>query len=98
VNIVDDEPATTADWLPVYSAAIGAPTPGNAGKHAAPMGRPVSNAKALSLGWKPQVASWRTGFSRADAARDNADNADNAEPADVKRTDGSRMNGAARTR
>ena len=63
VNIVDDEPATTADWLPVFSAALGAPTPGTAGRHAAPMGRPVSNAKALSLGWKPQVPSWRTGFA-----------------------------------
>ncbi|GAA4234652.1 NAD(P)-dependent oxidoreductase [Actinomadura meridiana] len=68
VNVVDDEPATTADWLPVYSAAIGAPTPGNAGKHAAATGRPVSNATALSLGWKPQVASWRTGFSQMNAA------------------------------
>ncbi|MFA1537636.1 NAD-dependent epimerase/dehydratase family protein [Actinomadura monticuli] len=70
VNIVDDEPATTADWLPVYSAAIGAPHPGSAGKHAASTGRPVSNAKALSLGWKPRVTSWRTGFARMDAASD----------------------------
>ncbi|MBT2208247.1 MULTISPECIES: NAD(P)-dependent oxidoreductase [Actinomadura] len=62
VNIVDDEPATTADWLPVYSASLGAPLPGTA-RHAAAMGRPVSNAKALSLGWKPQVPSWRTGFA-----------------------------------
>ncbi|WP_131741365.1 NAD-dependent epimerase/dehydratase family protein [Actinomadura roseirufa] len=62
VNIVDDEPATTADWLPVYSAALGAPVPGK-GRHAAATGRPVSNAKALSLGWKPQVPSWRTGFA-----------------------------------
>ncbi|WP_433476715.1 NAD-dependent epimerase/dehydratase family protein [Spirillospora sp. CA-142024] len=68
VNIVDDEPATTADWLPVYSAALGAPTPGSAGKHAAATGRPVSNAKARSLGWKPQVASWRTGFAEMDAS------------------------------
>ncbi|MEU8347180.1 Nucleoside-diphosphate-sugar epimerase [Actinomadura meyerae] len=64
VNIVDDEPATTADWLPVYSAAIGAPHPGSAGKHAATTGRPVSNAKALELGWKPRVTSWRTGFAQ----------------------------------
>ncbi|MGP4029586.1 NAD-dependent epimerase/dehydratase family protein [Actinomadura sp. 3N407] len=68
VNVVDDEPATTADWLPVYSAALGAPTPGSAGKHAATTGRPVSNARALSLGWKPQVASWRTGFSQMDGS------------------------------
>ena len=63
VNIVDDEPATTAEWLPVYSAALGAPTPGSAGKHAATTGRPVSNAKALGLGWKPQTPSWRAGFA-----------------------------------
>lgn len=68
VNIVDDEPVTTADWLPVYSAAIGAPHPGSAGKHAAATGRPASNAKALDLGWKPQVTSWRTGFARMDDA------------------------------
>ena len=63
VNVVDDEPATSADWLPLYSAALGAPTPGTA-RHAAAIGRPVSNAKALSLGWKPQVPSWRTGFAQ----------------------------------
>ncbi|MEU5876661.1 NAD(P)-dependent oxidoreductase [Spirillospora sp. NPDC047279] len=62
VNIVDDEPATTADWLPVYSAALGAPLPANA-RHAAATGRPVSNAKALDLGWKPQIPSWRLGFA-----------------------------------
>ncbi|MEU8123309.1 NAD(P)-dependent oxidoreductase [Spirillospora sp. NPDC049024] len=66
VNVVDDEPATTADWLPVYSAALGAPGPGSAGKHAATTGRPVSNAKALGLGWKPQVPSWRIGFAQMD--------------------------------
>lgn len=70
VNVVDDEPATTADWLPVYSAAIGAPHPGSAGKHAATTGRPVSNAKALDLGWKPQVTSWRTGFAQMETAAD----------------------------
>ncbi|WP_396450552.1 NAD-dependent epimerase/dehydratase family protein [Actinomadura sp.] len=68
VNIVDDEPATTADWLPVYSATIGAPHPGSAGKHAATTGRPVSNAKALSLGWKPRFTSWRTGFAQMETA------------------------------
>jgi nucleoside-diphosphate-sugar epimerase len=63
VNIVDDVPATTAEWLPVYRAALaGAPTPGTA-KHAAATGRPVSNAKAKKLGWKPRIASWRDGFA-----------------------------------
>jgi nucleoside-diphosphate-sugar epimerase len=72
VNIVDDEPARTADWLPVYSAALGAPTPGEAGRHAAATGRPVSNAKALGLGWKPQVPSWRTGFADMHKGRSSA--------------------------
>ncbi len=62
VNIVDDEPATAEEWLPVYSEAIGAPTPGVA-RHAAAIGRPVSNAKARGLGWKPTYATWRTGFA-----------------------------------
>ncbi|MFG2006685.1 NAD-dependent epimerase/dehydratase family protein [Spirillospora sp. NPDC048911] len=63
VNIVDDEPATTADWLPVYCAALGVPLPDRGtGRHAAETGRPASNAKALDLGWKPQIPSWRLGF------------------------------------
>jgi len=61
VNIVDDEPATTADWLPVFCAALGAPTPGTA-RHAAAIGRPISNAKAKKLGWKPRLSTWRDGF------------------------------------
>ncbi|MGI5166864.1 NAD-dependent epimerase/dehydratase family protein [Spirillospora sp. CA-253888] len=68
VNIVDDEPATSAEWLPVYSAALGAPTPGTA-RHAAATGRAVSNARAKELGWKPLVASWRTGFADTDRDR-----------------------------
>lgn len=62
VNIVDDEPARAAEWLPVYSSLLGAPTPHPA-RHAAGTGRPVSNAKARSLSWKPQTPSWRTGFA-----------------------------------
>ncbi|MBE1533455.1 NAD-dependent epimerase/dehydratase family protein [Actinomadura algeriensis] len=62
VNIVDDEPAMTADWLPVFTAALGAPVPRGA-RHAAETGRPVSNAKARGLGWKPAVGSWRAGFA-----------------------------------
>ncbi|MFC9973670.1 NAD-dependent epimerase/dehydratase family protein [Spirillospora sp. NPDC127200] len=68
VNVVDDEPATTAEWLPVYSAALGAPAPGKA-RHAAATGRAVSNARAKELGWKPLVASWRTGFADMDRDR-----------------------------
>ncbi|MBW8485375.1 NAD-dependent epimerase/dehydratase family protein [Actinomadura parmotrematis] len=63
VNIVDDEPAQNAEWLPVYSAALGAPTPATP-RHAAATGRPVSNARAAELGWKPRIPSWREGFAR----------------------------------
>ncbi|WP_433332814.1 NAD-dependent epimerase/dehydratase family protein [Spirillospora sp. CA-294931] len=62
VNIVDDEPTISREWLPVYSAVLNAPTPGVA-RHAAATGRPVSNAKALGFGWKPEISSWRDGFA-----------------------------------
>jgi nucleoside-diphosphate-sugar epimerase len=59
VNVVDDEPATEREWLPVFCASVGAPAPptGNG-----PPGRPVSNAKARDLGWRPSFPSWREGF------------------------------------
>jgi nucleoside-diphosphate-sugar epimerase len=63
INIVDDEPAQGSEWLPVYAESIGASVPGIAPRHAAVTGRPVSNAKARGLGWKPRYASWRTGFT-----------------------------------
>jgi nucleoside-diphosphate-sugar epimerase len=63
INIVDDEPAQGSEWLPVYAESIGASVPGIAPRHAAVTGRPVSNAKARRLGWKPRYASWRTGFT-----------------------------------
>ncbi|HEX6471650.1 MAG TPA: NAD(P)-dependent oxidoreductase [Streptosporangiaceae bacterium] len=62
VNVVDDEPATGNEWLPVYSEIIGAPQPGVA-RHAAATSRPVSNARAHGLGWKPKYSTWRTGFA-----------------------------------
>jgi nucleoside-diphosphate-sugar epimerase len=62
VNIVDDDPATANEWLPFYSDIIGAPEPGVA-RHAAATSRPVSNAKAHDLGWKPKYSSWRIGFA-----------------------------------
>jgi len=62
VNVVDDEPAQATEWMPVYCEAIGTPLPAG-GRHAAATGRPISNAKARGLGWKPQYASWRTGFA-----------------------------------
>jgi nucleoside-diphosphate-sugar epimerase len=60
VNIVDDEPATTAEWLPHFCKAAGAPAP-ELEPSSAVTGRPISNAKARGLGWRPRVASWREG-------------------------------------
>lgn len=61
VNIVDDEPATFQEWLPPYAEALGAPEPRSI-RHAAVTGRPVSNARARELGWRPQFPTWRTGL------------------------------------
>jgi nucleoside-diphosphate-sugar epimerase len=74
-NVVDDEPAAVADWLPVAAKAVGAPAPRRvprwlcrlfAGEAATVMmteARGASNAKARSeLAWKPQHPSWREGF------------------------------------
>jgi nucleoside-diphosphate-sugar epimerase len=77
-NVVDDEPAAERDWLPIYAAALGAKPPRRvptwlarlvAGRFAVIMAtelRGASNAKAKrELGWEPNHASWRTGFSEA---------------------------------
>ena len=73
-NIVDDEPATVAQWLPVYAEALGAKRPWKVpgfigrllGGTAARMTiglRGASNAKARrELGWEPRYPSWRDGF------------------------------------
>jgi 2-alkyl-3-oxoalkanoate reductase len=76
-NIVDDDPAQVAEWLPALAAAIGAEPPRHvpvwvarlfAGEHGVVMMtevRGASNAKAKrDLGWKPQYSSWREGFRR----------------------------------
>lgn len=60
INVVDDEPAHAADWMPVFADSVGAPAP--AIPSGLPLGRPVSNALARSLGWRPRYASWRVGF------------------------------------
>lgn len=62
-NIVDDEPASAREWLPVYAAALGAPPvateSGRAGWE-----RGASNRTAREqLGWRPLHPSWRTGFA-----------------------------------
>ena len=74
-NIVDDEPARVADWLPVLAAAAGAKPPRHVpvwlGRLAVgPQGvammteiRGASNAKAKrELGWQLIHPSWREGF------------------------------------
>lgn len=74
-NVVDDEPAPVADWLPYLAETIGAKparrVPVWLGRVAAgdvPVqwmteSRGASNAKAKrELGWQPAFASWREGF------------------------------------
>ncbi len=76
-NIVDDEPAEVADWLPYLARALGAKPPyrlpawlgrlalGEAGLSMMTRIRGSSNAKAKrDLGWQPECASWREGFVR----------------------------------
>jgi nucleoside-diphosphate-sugar epimerase len=74
-NIVDDEPAPVAEWLPALAEKIGAPKPWRVPKvigrvAAGEVGvlmmteiRGASNAKAKrELGWAPRHPSWRDGF------------------------------------
>ena len=74
-NVVDDEPATAAEWLPVYAEALGAKRPPRvpafvarliAGKALVEwmLGlRGASNEKIKrELGWRPRYESWRQGF------------------------------------
>ena len=74
-NIVDDEPAAVAEWLPYLAEAVGARRPmrvpvwiarfaiGDAGVRMMTEGRGSSNEKARrELGWCPIWSSWREGF------------------------------------
>ncbi len=61
VNIADDSPSRATEWLPVYAEEIGAPAPIADAPVASPT-RPVSNAYARALGWKPRHRSWKDGF------------------------------------
>jgi 2-alkyl-3-oxoalkanoate reductase len=76
-NIVDDEPATVAEWLPVVARCAGARPPlrvpgwlgrlaaGEAGMSMMTQVRGCSNAKAKrELGWTPIWPTWRDGFAR----------------------------------
>jgi 2-alkyl-3-oxoalkanoate reductase len=75
-NVVDDEPASVAEWLPFLARAIGAKPPlriplwlgrlaaGEVGVSVMTQVRGSSNAKAKrELGWQPEWASWRQGFT-----------------------------------
>jgi nucleoside-diphosphate-sugar epimerase len=74
-NVVDDDPAPVADWLPALAEKIGVPKPWRVPKFigrlaAGEVGvvmmteiRGASNAKAKrELGWQPRHPSWREGF------------------------------------
>jgi nucleoside-diphosphate-sugar epimerase len=75
-NVVDDEPAKVADWLPALAEQLGAKQPRRvprflgrlfAGEFAVQMMtelRGASNAKAKrELGWQPVHSSWRQGLT-----------------------------------
>jgi len=64
-NVVDDEPARSKEWLPVYAEVLGAPPPPVASGRR-PWERGASNTRARDeLGWRPLYASWREGFRTA---------------------------------
>ncbi len=75
--VVDDEPASVREWLPVVASALGAKPPRRvprwlgrllAGEAATAMmteTRGASNEKAKrELGWQPRYASWRQGLAQ----------------------------------
>ena len=74
-NVVDDEPATAAEWMPLYAEALGAKRPPRVPAFLARMIagdalvtwmlglRGASNEKIKEeLSWRPQYESWRQGF------------------------------------
>jgi nucleoside-diphosphate-sugar epimerase len=80
-NVVDDDPAPVAEWLPFLAKCLGAKPPLHvpavlgrllAGEAAVAMmtgTRGSSNAKAKrELGWSPRYPSWRDGFPEWAAA------------------------------
>ena len=77
-NVVDDDPAPVAEWLPALAQTLGAKKPmrvprfvgrlfaGEAGVMMMTEVRGASNAKAKrELGWRPAHPSWRDGFAAA---------------------------------
>jgi nucleoside-diphosphate-sugar epimerase len=77
-NVVDDDPAPVAEWLPALAQALGAKKPmrvprfigrlfaGEAGVVMMTDVRGASNAKAKhELAWRPVHSTWRQGFAAA---------------------------------
>jgi nucleoside-diphosphate-sugar epimerase len=77
-NVVDDDPAPVAEWLPAMARELGAKKPmrvprfvgrlfaGEAGVVMMTDVRGASNAKAKrELAWRPAHPSWRQGFTAA---------------------------------
>jgi nucleoside-diphosphate-sugar epimerase len=77
-NIVDDDPAPVAEWLPALAQTLGAKKPmrvprflgrlfaGEAGVVMMTEVRGASNTKAKrELAWRPAHPSWRQGFAAA---------------------------------
>ena len=77
-NVVDDDPAPVAEWLPALAQTLGAKQPmrvprfigrlfaGEAGVVMMTDVRGASNAKAKrELAWAPRHSSWRQGFAAA---------------------------------
>jgi nucleoside-diphosphate-sugar epimerase len=77
-NVVDDDPAPVAEWLPALAQELGAKKPmrvprfigrlfaGETGVVMMTDARGASNAKAKrELGWRPAHPSWRQGFTAA---------------------------------
>jgi nucleoside-diphosphate-sugar epimerase len=80
-NVVDDDPAPVAAWLPALARTLGAKQPmrvprfvgrlfaGEAGVVLMTELRGASNAKAKrELAWRPAHPSWREGFREVFAA------------------------------
>jgi nucleoside-diphosphate-sugar epimerase len=78
LNIVDNDPAPVAQWLPALAAALGAPPPrrvpvalarplaGSYGVATMTRAQGASNARARdALDWTPLYPSWREGFRTA---------------------------------
>lgn len=76
LNIVDDTPVRTSDWLPEYARLVGGPKPRHVPEFLAKLAvggwgvaymtrlRGADNARArLTLDWRPRYTSWRDGYA-----------------------------------